>query len=91
VIPGSSWNLPAIDRAASCTSVALFSLMSQIRPREWTDWSSGNIPELLPAGRPCPRPLKLGDPATKLEQANINERILFFPDLDGLSRWLARF
>ena len=26
----------------------------------------------------------------KLDQANINERVLF-PDLDGLSRWLTRY
>jgi len=76
---------PAIDRRI-LNQFALFSLMSS--PTAQIDaWLEAH-PELcrrvvIPAG------LKW-EIRDKLDQANVNERILF-PDLDGLSRWLTRY
>jgi len=76
---------PAIDRRI-LNQFALFSLMSS--PTAPIDaWLEAH-PELcrrvvIPAG------LKW-EIRDKLDQANINERILF-PDLDGMSRWLTRY
>src|SRR3954469_4641166 len=76
---------PAIDRRI-LNQFALFSLMSS--PTAPIDaWLEAH-PELcrrvvIPAG------LKW-EIRDKLDQANVNERILF-PDLDGLSRWLTRY
>jgi hypothetical protein len=76
---------PAIDRRI-LNQFALFSLMSS---------PSANMDDWLrehPALCRCvvvPAALKW-EIRDKLDQANINERILF-PDLDGLSRWLARY
>jgi hypothetical protein len=76
---------PAIDRRI-LNQFALFSLMSS-PTAEMEAWLHEH-PELcrrivIPAG------LKW-EIRDKLDQANINERILF-PDLDGLSRWLTRY
>jgi hypothetical protein len=76
---------PAIDRRI-LNQFALFSLMSSARAA-LDDWL-GSHPELcrrviVPAG------LKW-EIRDKLDQANVNERVLF-PGLDGLSRWLARY
>jgi hypothetical protein len=65
---------------------ALFSLMSSARGRldEWLR----DRPDLY---RQVVIPARLKwEIRDKLDQANINERILF-PGLDGLSRWLARY
>lgn len=76
---------PALDRRI-LNQFALFSLMSSPTARidEWLE----EHPEL------CRRviiPARLKwEIRDKLDQANVNERILF-PDLDGLSRWLARY
>jgi hypothetical protein len=76
---------PAIDRRI-LNQFALFSLMSS-PTAEMDDWLREH-PSL------CRRviiPAKLKwEIRDKLDQANINERILF-PDLDGLSRWLTRY
>jgi hypothetical protein len=76
---------PAIDRRI-LNQFALFSLMSS--PTAEIDGWLEQHPEL------CRRvivPARLKwEIRDKLDQANINERILF-PDLDGLSRWLARY
>jgi hypothetical protein len=76
---------PAIDRRI-LNQFALFSLMSSATAR-MDDWIAEH-PDL------CRRvivPAKLKwEIRDKLDQANVNERILF-PDLDGLSRWLARY
>ncbi len=76
---------PAIDRRI-LNQFALFSLMSS-PTAEIDEWLARH-PELcrrviVPAG------LKW-EIRDKLDQANVNERILF-PDLDGLSRWLTRY
>jgi hypothetical protein len=76
---------PAIDRRI-LNQFALFSLMSS-PTAEMDDWIARH-PALcrrivIPAG------LKW-EIRDKLDQANVNERILF-PDLDGLSRWLTRY
>lgn len=76
---------PAIDRRI-LNQFALFSLMSS--PMADMDAWLEEHPDLsrrviVPAG------LKW-EIRDKLDQANINERILF-PDLDGLSRWLTRY
>lgn len=65
---------------------ALFSLMSS--PRTSLDAWVGDHPTL--ARRitiPAAMKWEIRD---KLDQANVNERVLF-PGLDGLSRWLARY
>lgn len=76
---------PAIDRRI-LNQLALFSLMSS--PTATLDEWVKDHPDL------CRRVIV---PSTlkweirdKLDQANINERVLF-PGLDGLSRWLARY
>jgi FRG domain-containing protein len=76
---------PAIDRRI-LNQFALFSLMSSPTAR-MDDWLRQH-PELC-RRVVVPSSLKW-EIRDKLDQANINERILF-PDLDGLSRWLARY
>jgi hypothetical protein len=76
---------PAIDRRI-LNQFALFSLMSSPTAR-MDDWLRQH-PELCRRVI-VPASLKW-EIRDKLDQANINERILF-PDLDGLSRWLARY
>jgi hypothetical protein len=76
---------PAVDRRI-LNQLALFSLMSD-PAAVFDDWLRKH-PELwrrviVPAGAKW----EIRD---KLDQANINERVLF-PGLDGLSRWLARY
>jgi hypothetical protein len=76
---------PAIDRRI-LNQFALFSLMSS--PAAVLDeWLVEN-PELCRRVI-VPASLKW-EVRDKLDQANINERVLF-PGLDGLSRWLARY
>ena len=76
---------PAIDRRI-LNQFALFSLMSSATAL-MDDWIAQH-PDL------CRRiivPAELKwEIRDKLDQANVNERILF-PDLDGLSRWLTRY
>ena len=76
---------PSIDRRV-LNQHALFSLMSS--PTAALDAWLGQHPQLCRRVR-IPAPLKW-EIRDKLDQANINERILF-PGLDGLSRWLARY
>jgi hypothetical protein len=76
---------PAVDRRI-LNQFALFSLMSD-PAANLDDWLLEH-PELCHRVR-VPAPLKW-EIRDKLDQANINERILF-PGLDGLSRWLARY
>jgi hypothetical protein len=76
---------PAIDRRI-LNQFALFSLMSS--PTAQIDaWLEAH-PELC-RRVVIPAALKW-EIRDKLDQANVNERILF-PDLDGLSRWLTRY
>ena len=76
---------PAIDRRI-LNQLALFSLMSS-PTAEIGEWLTRH-PDL---SRRVIIPAKLKwEIRDKLDQANVNERILF-PDLDGLSRWLARY
>lgn len=76
---------PAIDRRI-LNQLALFSLMSS-PTAEMADWLERH-PDL---SRRVVIPAKLKwEIRDKLDQANVNERILF-PDLDGLSRWLTRY
>jgi len=65
---------------------ALFSLMSS--PRATLDTWVAKHPSLMHTIR-IPATLKW-EIRDKLDQANINERVLF-PGLDGLSRWLTRY
>ncbi len=76
---------PAVDRRI-LNQLALFSLMSGATASlpEWLE----EHPELCRRVR-IPARLKW-EIRDKLDQANINERVLF-PGLDGLSRWLARY
>jgi FRG domain len=76
---------PAIDRRI-LNQFALFSLMSS-PGAVLHDWLRGH-PDLCRHIR-IPASLKW-EIRDKLDQANVNERVLF-PDLDGLSRWLARY
>ena len=76
---------PAIDRRI-LNQFALFSLMSS-PTAEIDDWLARH-PELCRRVL-VPAALKW-EIRDKLDQANVNERILF-PDLDGLSRWLTRY
>jgi len=76
---------PAIDRRI-LNQWALFSLMSS--PTARMDAWLTEHPDLCRRVR-IPAELKW-EIRDKLDQANINERILF-PGLDGLSRWLTRY
>jgi hypothetical protein len=76
---------PAIDRRI-LNQFALFSLMSS--PTAQIDAWLESHPELC-RRVVIPAALKW-EIRDKLDQANVNERILF-PDLDGLSRWLTRY
>jgi hypothetical protein len=76
---------PAVDRRI-LNQLALFSLMSSPEAR-LDDWLQHH-PELCRRVR-IPAALKW-EIRDKLDQANVNERVLF-PGLDGLSRWLARY
>jgi hypothetical protein len=76
---------PAIDRR-TLNQLALFSLMNS-PTAEIDDWLQRH-PDLT---RRIVIPAELKwEIRDKLDQANVNERILF-PDLDGLSRWLTRY
>jgi hypothetical protein len=76
---------PAIDRRI-LNQFALFSLMSS-PAAVLDDWLLDH-PELC-RRIVVPAALKW-EIRDKLDQANVNERVLF-PGLDGLSRWLARY
>lgn len=76
---------PAIDRRI-LNQFALFSLMSS--PTAKMDEWLRQRPDLCRLVI-VPSSLKW-EIRDKLDQANVNERILF-PDLDGLSRWLTRY
>jgi hypothetical protein len=76
---------PAVDRRI-LNQLALFSLMSSPTARldQWLE----RHPKLC---RKVHVPAKLKwEIRDSLDQANVNERVLF-PGLDGLSRWLARY
>jgi FRG domain-containing protein len=76
---------PAIDRRI-LNQLALFSLMSS--PVATLDEWVKEHPDLC---RRVVVPARLKwEIRDKLDQANVNERVLF-PGLDGLSRWLARY
>lgn len=76
---------PAVD-SRILNQLALFSLMSS-PSADLDDWLTRH-PELC---RKVVVPARLKwEIRDKLDQANINERVLF-PGLDGLSRWLARY
>jgi len=76
---------PAIDRRI-LNQFALFSLMSSPTADigHWLERHPALCRRVL-----VPAELKW-EIRDKLDQANVNERILF-PDLDGLSRWLTRY
>jgi hypothetical protein len=76
---------PAVDRRI-LNQLALFSLMSS--PNAILDDWLRQHPELC-RRVVVPAWLKW-EIRDKLDQANVNERVLF-PGLDGLSRWLARY
>jgi hypothetical protein len=76
---------PSLDRRI-VNQFALFSLMSS--PRATLDEWLARHPALARRIR-IPASLKW-EIRDKLDQANINERVLF-PGLDGLSRWLTRY
>ncbi|HJR60049.1 MAG TPA: FRG domain-containing protein [Vicinamibacterales bacterium] len=76
---------PAVDRRI-LNQLALFSLMSD-PAAVFDDWLREH-PELCRrVVIPASVKWEIRD---KLDQANVNERVLF-PGLDGLSRWLARY
>jgi hypothetical protein len=76
---------PAIDRRI-LNQFALFSLMSSATATmdHWLEEHEDLCRRVV-----IPSKLKW-EIRDKLDQANVNERVLF-PDLDGLSRWLARY
>jgi hypothetical protein len=76
---------PAVDQRI-LNQHALFSVMSSPEA-ELADWLTHH-PELCRRIE-IPAALKW-EIRDKLDQANVNERVLF-PGLDGLSRWLARY
>ena len=76
---------PSID-ARIVNQYALFSLMSSSSARldTWLQQHPGTARRII-----IPASLRW-EVRDKLDQANINERMLF-PGLDGLSRWLSRY
>ena len=76
---------PAIDRRI-LNQWALFSLMSS-PTAQMADWIEDHPDLCRRVVVPAALKWEIRD---KLDQANVNERILF-PDLDGLSRWLTRY
>jgi hypothetical protein len=76
---------PTVDRRI-LNQHALFSLMSSPRA-DMEDWVTRHPHLVRRVTVPAAAKWEIRD---KLDQANVNERILF-PDLDGLSRWLARY
>ena len=76
---------PAIDRRI-LNQLALFSLMSSPLA-QMDDWIADHPHLARRVVIPAELKWEIRD---KLDQANVNERILF-PDLDGLSRWLTRY
>jgi hypothetical protein len=76
---------PAIDRRI-LNQLALFSLMSSPSAR-LDDWLERHPKLCRKVHVPAGLKWEIRD---KLDQANINERVLF-PGLDGLSRWLGRY
>ena len=76
---------PAVDRRI-LNQLALFSLMSSPRAR-LDDWLARHSELCRRVRVPAEAKWEIRD---KLDQANVNERVLF-PGLDGLSRWLARY
>lgn len=76
---------PAIDRRI-LNQLALFSLMSS-PAAELGDWLQRHPDLCRRVEIPASVKWEIRD---KLDQANVNERVLF-PGLDGLSRWLARY
>lgn len=76
---------PAIDRRI-LNQLALFSLMSS-PTATLDDWVEEHPDLCRRVIVPASLKWEIRD---KLDQANVNERVLF-PGLDGLSRWLARY
>jgi hypothetical protein len=76
---------PAIDRRI-LNQFALFSLMSSATAA-MDDWLQRHPDLCRRVVIPAALKWEIRD---KLDQANVNERVLF-PDLDGLSRWLTRY
>ena len=76
---------PAIDRRI-LNQFALFSLMSSPLT-DIESWLRQHVSLCRRIVIPARLKWEIRD---KLDQANINERVLF-PDLDGLSRWLTRY
>jgi hypothetical protein len=76
---------PAVDQRI-LNQLALFSLMSSPSARldAWLEQHPDLCRRVI-----VPSALKW-EIRDKLDQSNINERVLF-PGLDGLSRWLARY
>lgn len=76
---------PAVDRRI-LNQLALFSLMSSPTPT-LDDWLADHPQLCRRVLIPAALKWEIRD---KLDQANVNERVLF-PGLDGLSRWLTRY
>ena len=76
---------PAIDQRI-LNQLALFSVMSSPEA-ELAEWLRGHPDLCRRVTVPSAVKWEVRD---KLDQANVNERVLF-PGLDGLSRWLARY
>lgn len=76
---------PALDRRI-LNQFALFSLMSN-PTAVLHDWLRQHPDLCRSVAIPAALKWEIRD---KLDQANVNERVLF-PDLDGLSRWLERY
>lgn len=76
---------PSVDRRI-LNQHSLFSLMSSPTAR-LDDWLRGHTELCRRVTVPAHLKWEIRD---KLDQANINERVLF-PGLDGLSRWLSRY
>jgi hypothetical protein len=76
---------PALDQRIM-NQLALFSVMSDPQA-ELSDWLQRHPDLSRRVEIPAALKWEIRD---KLDQANVNERVLF-PGLDGLSRWLARY